>query len=81
MSYCEDYPCCGHTPSDPCDGVVVITSDMMDSYYCDDCGCNHVGDCAGDDDYDEWDDSDGLTDAQADAMTLSSAYGGDWWDM
>jgi hypothetical protein len=18
MSYCEDYPCCGHTPADPC---------------------------------------------------------------
>ena len=17
--YCEDYPCCGHTPADPCD--------------------------------------------------------------
>lgn len=19
MAYCEDYPCCGHTPEDPCD--------------------------------------------------------------
>jgi hypothetical protein len=19
MAYCEDYPCCGHTPSDPCE--------------------------------------------------------------
>lgn len=19
MAYCEDYPCCGHTPADPCD--------------------------------------------------------------
>lgn len=19
MAYCEDYPCCGHTPQDPCD--------------------------------------------------------------
>lgn len=19
MSYCEDYPCCGHTPDDPCE--------------------------------------------------------------
>lgn len=18
MAYCEDYPCCGHTPDDPC---------------------------------------------------------------
>jgi hypothetical protein len=18
VTYCEDYPCCGHTPSDPC---------------------------------------------------------------
>ena len=19
MAYCEDFPCCGHTPSDPCE--------------------------------------------------------------
>lgn len=19
MAYCEDYPCCGHTPEDPCE--------------------------------------------------------------
>lgn len=19
MAYCEDYPCCGHTPQDPCE--------------------------------------------------------------
>ena len=22
MSYCEDYPCCGHTPQDRCDETV-----------------------------------------------------------
>jgi len=30
MSYCEDYPCCGHTPSDPCDGGGYISSE---DYY------------------------------------------------
>lgn len=25
--YCEDYPCCGHTPDDPC------TRQWYDSYY------------------------------------------------
>lgn len=27
--YCEDYPCCGHTPADPCDG----TGPTADDYY------------------------------------------------
>lgn len=37
MSYCEDYPCCGHTPGDPCDGVV-----PAEPWYCDECGISHM---------------------------------------
>ena len=29
MAYCEDYPCCGHTPSDPCD----YTGPTSEDYY------------------------------------------------
>lgn len=36
MSYCEDYPCCGHTDGDPCDGVTV-----REPWYCDECGGYH----------------------------------------
>jgi hypothetical protein len=36
MSRCEDYPCCGHTDLDPCDGNVI-----SEPWYCDDCGGYH----------------------------------------
>jgi hypothetical protein len=50
MTYCEDYPCCGHTPSDPCDGVSYVTY----SEYCDVCGFKHMPDqCPMDDEPDE----------------------------
>jgi hypothetical protein len=84
MSYCEDYPCCGHTPSDPCNGAVVT-----EPWYCDECGIYHMYPADSDyirdihdpeDDDEEWEDDD-IPDNVADAMTLSSAYGGDWWDM
>lgn len=26
--FCEDYPCCGHTPSDPCDPDGTTYADM-----------------------------------------------------
>lgn len=43
--------------------------------------CAYCGDPVdGPDDYD-YNDDDGIPDNVADAMTLSSAYGGDWWDM
>ena len=28
--YCEDYPCCGHTPQDPCDPRMGAS---VDHYY------------------------------------------------
>jgi len=42
MSYCEDYPCCGHTNQDPCDGSGYVSSATMledpAKYHI---GCNH----------------------------------------
>lgn len=37
MTYCEDYPCCGHTDQDPCPGRSVIS----EPWYCDECGGYH----------------------------------------
>ena len=33
--YCEDYPCCGHTPQDPCD------SSPYDPWSDPHLGCDH----------------------------------------
>lgn len=47
--YCVDYPCCGHSPSDPCDGVVILTAEeATETYYCDLCGYSHPGVCRDD---------------------------------
>jgi len=57
MTYCEDYPCCGHTDLDPCPGRSVIS----EPWYCDDCGTHHYTDyCTQDylDDEDEDDEED-----------------------
>lgn len=55
--YCEDFPACGHTRLDPCDGVVILTAEeATEAYYCDACGYSHPGAC--DDDYMEEDDDD-----------------------
>lgn len=59
MTYCEDYPCCGHTPGDPCDP----RSEVSEPWYCDDCGGYHHGGlycpvADWGDDYDENDDVD-----------------------
>lgn len=40
--YCEDYPCCGHTDSDPCPGR---GAPVDEAWYCDDCGMDHRGLC------------------------------------
>ena len=45
MSMCEDYPCCGHTPADPCgdtgptaeDYLSLPNLDLLD-YYIDENG-------------------------------------------
>ena len=52
MSYCEDFPCCGHTPGDPCPGQAVID----EPWYCDDCGGMHHGMSCPYDEYDPLED-------------------------
>lgn len=48
--YCEDYPACGHTRLDPCDGVVIYDAgEWAEANYCDLCGWSHVGSCDRDD--------------------------------
>lgn len=32
MAYCEDYPCCGHTPQDPCDYSGPTSEDYYAAY-------------------------------------------------
>ena len=56
--YCEDYPCCGHTPSDPCSRQPYDEPDYYDTSIkgqehrlCD----HENGDC----NVDYWEDEDG----------------------
>lgn len=56
--YCEDYPCCGHTPDDPCarqdydePGYYDTTIKGQEHRLCD----HENGDC----DVDYWDDDEG----------------------
>lgn len=54
-SYCEDYPCCGHTRLDPCPGqeVVMTQDEWNEANYCDDCGFSHSGPCEEEKEYDD----------------------------
>ena len=46
MSYCEDYPACGHTPQDPCDYSGPTAEDMLAEPARYHVGCDHdAGDC------------------------------------
>ena len=33
MSMCEDYPCCGHTPADPCGSEGATAEDYLAGWY------------------------------------------------
>ena len=58
-NYCEDYPCCGHTPSDPCARQWYDEPDAFDTSVNPHALCDHeFGDCYVDDDYDEEEDED-----------------------
>lgn len=74
MARCEDFPCCGHTLEEGCDPLPTGDDMLRDParYHI---GCDHnTGYCEYEEDDDEdMDDDDGLTDAEADAMTLASA--------
>lgn len=51
--YCEDYPCCGHTPQDPCDYVApdFTNPEVAARYHI---GCDHnAGYCNYEDPEDE----------------------------
>lgn len=54
MSYCEDYPCCGHTPADPCEPQWYDAPDAFDTSVNPHAFCDHEsGDCAVADYYDD----------------------------
>lgn len=68
---CEDFPCCGHEAGD-CNGQKYGSDEsiMSDPHLL----CDHeFGSCEVEDEPDDWDGDDGLSDAEADAMTLASA--------
>ena len=59
MSMCEDYPCCGHTPQDPCEPQWYDAPDAFDLRKNPHAFCDHEnGDCEVDvwDEDDEWED-------------------------
>lgn len=86
MAYCEDYPCCGHTPEDPCDYTGPTAADMSADPARYHLGCDHeAGECRyeewDEDEEEEWDEeeeewdeeSEDTDDVGADAETLASA--------
>jgi hypothetical protein len=55
-AYCEDYPCCGHTPLDPCNYSGPTSEDMLANPYKYHLDCEHeAGYCQHDDEDDEED--------------------------
>lgn len=45
-AYCEDYPCCGHTPQDPCSRQWYDEPDAFDTSVHPHALCDHEnGDC------------------------------------
>lgn len=46
MALCEDYPCCGHTPQDPCSAQWYDAPDAFDTTVHPHALCDHEsGDC------------------------------------
>jgi hypothetical protein len=46
MAYCEDYPCCGHTPQDPCERQWYDEPDAFDTTKNPHALCDHEnGEC------------------------------------
>lgn len=55
MAYCEDYPCCGHTPEDPCDRQWYDEPGAFDVSVNPHAFCEHeYGICEADEWGDEW---------------------------
>jgi hypothetical protein len=66
MAKCEDYPCCGHTPEDPCErqwydepGAFDTSRPGNEHALCD----HENGICEVEDDFDDEEDDDGLGNA------------------
>lgn len=60
MAYCEDYPCCGHTPQDPCERQPYDEPGYYDTSIPgnEHALCDHEhGECDVEPDYDECDDA------------------------
>ena len=55
---CEDYPCCGHTPDDPCTRQWYDHPDAFNPRVNPHCFCDHEVGCDVDDYRDEEDDED-----------------------
>jgi hypothetical protein len=76
MSYCEDYPCCGHTPADPCSREWYDEPYAFDTSVNPHALCDHEsGDCDVEPDWDDEDEDDdydyaneGREDAHLDGM-------------
>lgn len=74
MARCEDFPCCGHEAND-CDGSLYGSDESIMAHARKHAYCDHeAGYCElEDDDLGEEEPEDGLSDVEADAMTLASA--------
>lgn len=53
MAYCEDYPCCGHTPQDPCEAQWYDEADAFNPLVNPHCFCEHEFGICEVSDYDE----------------------------
>lgn len=80
MARCEDYPCCGHTVTDPCDYSGPTAADMQADPARYHIGCDHeAGWCEYEDDEDEdYEDEDEAGEryesaSDADSYVLASA--------
>lgn len=56
MSYCEDYPCCGHTEEDPCDYSGPSADDILADPRRYHLHCEHEAGYCVEDDEDDGDD-------------------------
>lgn len=78
MAYCEDYPCCGHTPDDPCGRQWYDEPGAFDPQANPHCFCEHeYGIC----EVDEYDDEitecpEGCTDVEVVERGTTEGYTG-----
>ena len=76
MTYCEDYPCCGHTPSDPCARQWYDEPYAFDTSVNPHAFCEHEFGICEVDDYDDFEDED--EESINEDAGLEHALFGDW---